>query len=108
MYGRVYNLFLLLILEDTNCCHVLCFMTIKSKRRLLQSSALRTKQTESFLHLYWSSFCLYIYLLGQGSTLYELPLLLFSSCHDVSVSECYDATDITLYSHLLLACLFVT
>lgn len=78
MYGRVYNLFLLLILEDTDCWHVLCFVTIKSKCRLLQSSASRAKQTEGFLHLYWSSLFLYIWFLRQGSTLYELPLLLLS------------------------------
>lgn len=78
MYGRVYNLFLLLILEDTGCCHVLCLVTIKSKHRLLQSSASRAKQAEAFLHLCWSSLCLYICFLRQGSTLYELPLLLLS------------------------------
>lgn len=85
-HGRVYNLFLLLILKDTDCCDVLCFVTIKSKCRLLQSSASGAKQTEGFLHLCWSSFCLYICLLREGGTLYELPLLLLSVAV-MSVSE---------------------
>lgn len=75
LHARVYNLFLLLILGDADCHNVLHFMPIKLKCRLLQYSASRAKQTQSTLYLSKSSFCLYICLMREGNTWYELPLL---------------------------------
>lgn len=60
LHARMYDLFLLLILGDTDCHNVLHFMPIKLKRRLLQYCASRAEQTEGCLHLCKSSFCLYV------------------------------------------------
>lgn len=99
LHVRVYNLFLLLILGDTDCHNVLNFMPMKLKCRLLQYSASRPKLTEGFLHSCKSSFCLYICLVMEGNTWSDFPSsVVFVSQAAVMLWDVYSALIFCLFA----------
>lgn len=107
LHARVYNPFPMLILGGTDCCNVPHFMPVKLTSRLLHYSASRLQQTEGIPHLSKSSFCLYICLLREESTWYELPFLRPPAPFSCAVSQsAVMLWDIVFCSHFLCVWVF--